>query len=259
MNNSAVLNAYEWYNEGFITINSGGALNNGVAHLISLGGGQILVNSGGTLNANSDGQGETLDLQGSLLTNNGTVTGTTNIEYGSTAQGSGKFGPINVSEGGTLDIACSADFAATSLAVSGSIVGAGQSAVPMTVAGATINTPNRTDVLTLSGNLSGAGPLTKEGEGLLILSGENSYGEGTIVSSGTLEVCDRLNLPPGTSLIVGQDASLPFNPATQAAPAAGDVRGVPEPSTLALFAAGLAVWFVGFRREKRRCIMPKSQ
>jgi len=43
------------------------------------------LNSGGTLNADSHNEGVVLDLQDSLLVNNGTVTGTTNVYYGATA------------------------------------------------------------------------------------------------------------------------------------------------------------------------------
>ena len=110
--NSAAVNVSSWYNDGVITINNGGLLNNSVSNLVSGGGSQIYVNSGGTLNADSNVQGVTLDLQGSLLVNNGTVTGTTNVYYGATVQGKGTFGPINVYNGGTLALAATANLVA---------------------------------------------------------------------------------------------------------------------------------------------------
>ena len=67
------------------------------------------MNSGGTLNADSQNEGVALDLQDSLLVNNGTVTGTTNVEYGAIrSEGSGTFGPINLFSGGMLALASSA-------------------------------------------------------------------------------------------------------------------------------------------------------
>ena len=251
VNTSATMNVSEWYNDGVITVNNGGLLNNSVSDLVSGGGSQIFVNSGGTLNADSNAEGVTLNLRGSLLVNNGTVTGTTNVEYGATVQGSGAFGPINVSEGGMLAIANSANFLATSLAVSsGSIMGAGQSVLPATVADAMVDTPKVTDTLTLSGNLCGAGPLIKSGEGLLILSGSNTYGEGTMVEAGTLEVLSSSALPDGTSLTIGAGATLIFDPSLAAAPAASSVAPVPEPGTLMLLAAG-AVGLLAYAWRKR--------
>ena len=62
VNNAATVNVSEWYNDGFITINNGGSLNNSVSNLVSGGGSEILVNSGGTLNVDSNAQGVTLNL-----------------------------------------------------------------------------------------------------------------------------------------------------------------------------------------------------
>ena len=161
-----------WSNAGVITVTGSGLLNNHVSDLTSYGGARIYVNSGGTLNANSQGEGTALDLQDSLLVNNGRVTGTTNVYYGATVSGSGSFGPINVLQAGAVVVATTAVPAPTSLTVtSGSISGAGNLAVSATVADAILATPNLTDVLTLSGNLSGPGPITKIGAGTLILSG----------------------------------------------------------------------------------------
>jgi len=50
------------------------------------------------------------------------------------------------------------------------------------------------DTLTLSGNISGAGSLTKSGVGTLVLSGSNSYSGNTTVSAGTLSIGGDSNL-----------------------------------------------------------------
>ena len=65
-------------------------------------GSRTTINPGGQLNANSDGSGSAVDLNGALLVNNGTVAGTTNVYYGSLAQGSGTYGPVNVYNGGAV-------------------------------------------------------------------------------------------------------------------------------------------------------------
>ena len=96
-------NVSNWGNGGTITILRGGLLNNQNSNLTSWGG-QILINSGGTLNADRASQGASLDLQDSLLVNNGTILGTTNVGYLATVTGSGAFGSVNLSNSGTLDL-----------------------------------------------------------------------------------------------------------------------------------------------------------
>ena len=254
---SGTSNVNNWENAGVITVNSGGVLLNHANDLTSYGGARITVNSGGTLNADSQSQGVTLDLQDSLLVNNGTVTGTTNVYYGATVQGSGTFGPVNVSDGGMLVIATSASPLATSLTVSsGSIAGAGQSASSATVAEATIATPNVTDTLKLSGNLSGAGPVTKTGAGTLILSGDDDYAGGTDVEAGTLVITSNTALPGGSNLTVGAGGTLIFDPSFAGSPmalaTASQINPVPEPGTLALLACGgIGLVGYGWRRRTR--------
>ena len=53
-----------------------------------------------------------------------------------------------------------------------------------------VNVTNPADCLTISGVVSGGGALTKTGEGLLVLTGNNTYGGVTTISDGTLQVGD---------------------------------------------------------------------
>ena len=197
----------EWTNAGVIVINGGGALDNHETDATSYGGGRITVNSGGTLNADSQGEGVALDLQDSLLANSGKVTGTANVYYAATVSGSGSFGPVNVFVGGTFAVATDASPAASSLAVSGgSITGAGQSAIGATIGGAGLVAPNPGDHLVLSGNLIGSGSIDKLGPGTVILTGSNSYSGGTIVEAGTLIAANTQAIADGTDLMVGAQA-----------------------------------------------------
>jgi len=79
-----------------ITLNSGATLLNTGNTLTSGGGSRITINSGGALNVT----GNSLELNGALLVNNGTITGTTNVNFGSVAKGSGTYGAVNVTDGG---------------------------------------------------------------------------------------------------------------------------------------------------------------
>ena len=236
---SGTADVSSWSNAGVITITGGGLLNNHVSDLTSYGGARIYINGGGTLNANSQGEGTALDLQDSLLVNNGRVIGTTNVYYGATVSGSGSFGPINVLQAGAVVAATSAVPAPTSLTVtSGSISGAGNLAVSATVADAILATPDLTDVLTLSGNLSGAGPITKIGPGTLVLSGSNSFGTGTNVAAGKLVVTNSYSLPDGSNLSVGSGIAIFGAPVVPPTDATEEVTPVPEPGTLVLLALG---------------------
>jgi len=94
---NAAVNVLDFTNNGVMTINSGGTINNTTSSLVFGGGSRTTVNSGGEirlLDAN------TLELVGALLMNGGSISGTVDVNYGSTAQGSGNYGTVNVTNGG---------------------------------------------------------------------------------------------------------------------------------------------------------------
>ena len=111
-----------------------------------------------------------------VLTGDNTYTGGTTISAGT----------LQLGDGGT----------------SGSIVGNVQDDARLVV--------NRSDSLTLAGDISGTGTLAQVGAGTTVLTGNNSYAGGTTISAGTLQLGDG-----GTSgSIVGDvlnDATLAFN------------------------------------------------
>ena len=252
-----------WINNGgVITIQSGGLLNNHLSNLTSIGGGLITINSGGTLNADSAGEGVSLNLRDSLLINNGSVIGTTNAGYLATVSGSGNFGPINLSNGGTLLNSSSATPQTSGISVSnGTIVGNGvldaAATIGTTATPAVLTvTPDSGQTLTLASSLSGTGQLFKTGSGQLILSGNNSYSGGTNVFAGTLTVTNPNALANGTSLTVAAGGTFVFDPLASSSPVAdhatSPLAAVPEPGTLVLLlAAGVTLATLLRRRQAR--------
>ena len=123
------------------------------------------------------------------------------------------------------------------------------------------NTGNPTG-LTITGSIgdqgNGTGVLELSGPGTLVLANSNTYGVsggGTIVSGGTLIATCSDAIPAGTSLSVGAGGVFIYDPSQAptagSVVAAGTVAAVPEPGTLTLLAAGLAVAAAfGWRRRR---------
>jgi autotransporter-associated beta strand protein len=240
-------------NQGLMTIQGGSLLNNENGPLTSAGGGVITINSGGTLNADSFSQGASLNLRDSLLINNGTVIGTTNVGYGATASGSGSFGLINLSNSGAIAVSPAASPQSPGVVITnGLIVGSGVLAAPATIAATATVMPNANLTLTLAGNLSGTGQLIETGSGKLVLSGSNTYSGGTDVYSGTLEVINSNALANGTNLTIDAGDKFIFPNSVAEAPAA-TVNAVPEPGTLALLSMAGIIAAAAACRRRRIC------
>ncbi len=99
--------------------------------------------------------------------------------------------------------------------------------------------------LTISGDVSGGGSLTKSGGGVLTLSGANSDAGGTTVLAGKLIVSGPDSLADGSSLIVGNPNYFAvITPATSAAsnraPSAAPVTRAPAVAPAPAVRAALA-------------------
>jgi fibronectin-binding autotransporter adhesin len=96
----ATTNVSDVINNGAIRLFNG-TLNNSVTPLVTTAGSSITITSdvgGSTLNLG----GQTLEVNGGLVINDGTINGTTNVNSGGIVRGKGVFGPVNVLAGGKV-------------------------------------------------------------------------------------------------------------------------------------------------------------
>ena len=135
-----------------------------------------------------------------------------------TFSGSNTFtGGLNITSG-VLEVASSAPLGAGSVLLSGGTLASTASfSVSRALNLATFPAGSGTiDVLsgttlTWTGTASGSGSLVKAGDGTLILSGSNTYGGTTTVSSGILKLGSAGAIPSGSQLIVLSGASVDYN------------------------------------------------
>ncbi len=121
-----------------------------------------------------------------------------------------------------------------------------------------ITTSGSSDSLSIAGDIgngTAAHGIVKYGLGELILSGDNTYTGGTTVNAGILEIDSLDAIPAGTSLTVGAAGTVILGTSTVAAAAApvGDfaTTPAPEPGTLALLIAAMAILLTAAVRAKR--------
>jgi autotransporter-associated beta strand protein len=249
-------------------------LNAGVQHVsgpVTLQGSAVVSN--GTLSKNGadyDAQGGTISAvlagtAGLTKSGPGTVTlsgantyaGPTTVTAGLLRLSAGEdrlptSSPLTVS-GGTLDLnGWNQHTTATVSVQSGAVQN-----------GTLINTGADYDAQSgaISAGLAGSAGLIKSGDGVLTLSGTNTYAGGTLVHQGTLQISNGRAVPPGTVLTIDAGASVVFSngiigTSSSAGAAASPVSpgiapaAVPEPGTLLLFVVGAAAMIaVAVRRQ----------
>lgn len=110
---SGTANVTSFTSSGVMTIDSGGLVANSGTNLTLGGGSRTYIEGSQTFNLGPDTvtvpggalstvAGTTIELNGGLLDNNGTVSGTLDVNYGGLAEGAGVYGAVNVTNGGAF-------------------------------------------------------------------------------------------------------------------------------------------------------------
>ena len=175
----------------------------GSGNLVSKSGANT-VSGGVTLSGSAS---NTIEVETGLLLS-GAITGTAGL----TKTGAG---PLTLSGANTYAGATTVSNGALQIGnngTTGSLTGG------ISLATGTTVTFNRSNDLSYSGVISGAGSLTKSGAGALTLSGANTYTGATAVNAGTLQIGSAGNLGGGTAgtVTVASGATLAFNVASGA-------------------------------------------
>jgi len=189
--NSAVVN------NGILTFNhTGTATINGAIS----GSGSVNLTNNGTLvltNAANSYSG------GTNISNNGIVRITDNGQLGlSTTTVTMNHGTLDI-PAGTLSLTSNRPFALTGTGI--------------------ISVDDVLGVVTLQNNITGTGPLEKQGAGTLILQGTNTYGTNTRITAGTLQVDTTASLP--TALPIIDNGTLSFNHTPGVETVTGQITG----------------------------------
>ncbi len=207
INVNNIFTTQDFTNNGVINIAAGASLTSSLGNLFLGGGARMYIGTtaapGGTLTL---APGTTLEVNGALLVNDGTISGTTDVNFGGTAQGTGTYGPVNVTFGGTFQ----PGFASASLPTNGAIITAlsGNGTIDNTSAGPMILTLAGNSASTFSGpiqNSNGITALSITGTTSLTLSTTPLPAGGNSINTYT----GGTSIAPGGSLIIAATGALP--------------------------------------------------
>jgi fibronectin-binding autotransporter adhesin len=193
----------EWTSSGIVQVNSGGNLNPNIANMILLGGSRTYVGTssspGGSITLTS---GDTIELNGGLLVNYGTVSGgTVDVNFGGLATGTGSYSSVVVNPGGTYSpgtysLASALPQSTTSFAaIQPASSGLTTTATAITANASAIFTVNGTDSLTLTSPLTtNNNAVQKLGTGAVSLPAFATTSS-LSVSAGTMQLGTASNYP----------------------------------------------------------------
>ena len=196
--------------------------------LVKQGSGTLILTgantyTGGTTVLGGTLQGNTTSLQGNIV-NNATVafSQSGNGTYAGNMSGSGA---LIVTGGGNVTLSGTNSYAGGTTVSAGTLTGTTTSVQGNITNNAAVVFDQATSG-TFSGVMSGTGSLTKTGSGTVILTNDNSYGGGTTINGGTLQLGNggTSGSIVGNVVVNGADSLLAFN-RSDTVTFAGDISG----------------------------------
>ncbi|HEY1683271.1 MAG TPA: hypothetical protein VGG19_00790 [Tepidisphaeraceae bacterium] len=210
INVNSNLTTIDFTNEGVINIANGGNLTSNVSDIYLGGGSRTYINADGTGGTVTLSGGATLEVNGALLVNNGEISGPTDINYGSTVEGNGSYGLVNITFGGIFQpgISSGAIIAGNSASISAL---SGNGTIDNVAAAGNITLNINTNIAnTFSGtiqNSHGSLALNLNGGSLTLLTQTvgssdsiNTYTGGTAITSGSLIIAGVGAFPAGSPI-----------------------------------------------------------
>jgi autotransporter-associated beta strand protein/T5SS/PEP-CTERM-associated repeat protein len=160
--------------------------------------------SAGTLQIGSGGT--TGSIAGNVVNNSSLIFNRSNAKtYSGVISGTGA---VAKQGGGTLTLEAANTYTGLTTISAGTLqIGSG--GTTGSIAGNVVNNSslifNRSDASTFAGSISGTGAVTKQGEGTLTLSGNNSYTGGTTIIAGTVTISAGSSISHDSAgLVIGQ-------------------------------------------------------
>ncbi len=205
---------------GSITGTGGGLVKVGSGTLILTGANSY---TGGTTVSGGTLQGNTASLQGNIVNNAVVAFGQSgNGIYAGNMSGSGA---LTVTGGGNVTLSGTNTYAGGTTVSAGTLTGTTTSVQGAITNNAAVVFDQATSG-TYAGVMSGTGSLTKTGSGTVILTNDNSYGGGTTINGGVLQLGNggTSGSITGNVVVNGADSLLAFN-RSDTVTFAGDISG----------------------------------